>query len=195
MEDHDDDEYVRATVAIDESAAYYPAIRRRMLSDAVGAIELLRGLTGCGPVAPDGVLVTDREEDDNEPPQSDEPLGLSASMCRAGTRSPLQEALRHLERLFERGWTTLTRSLIGGDSSQGAPFFPQDCDPTKIDRPAQNDAEACVVCEDRAICTAILECGHCIMCLSCALTVTRENKARCPVCRLPIARIVRVIGR
>lgn len=58
----------------------------------------------------------------------------------------------------------------------------------------------CAICMERAIATAILECQHAIMCITCARTLILGNAevpapataARCPCCRKKIQRIIKL---
>ena len=51
--------------------------------------------------------------------------------------------------------------------------------------------KGCALCFERPVEAALLECGHAVSCFQCAQALTARGAA-CPVCRSPIARVLRV---
>ena len=68
--------------------------------------------------------------------------------------------------------------------------------PLPITRPAAypNEPSAaegqpeCCVCMDRAACTCIVPCGHCVLCVTCS---RHDSVVACPTCREPVQSILR----
>jgi hypothetical protein len=52
-------------------------------------------------------------------------------------------------------------------------------------------ANGCCVCFERPVETALLNCGHAVVCLQCANALVTAS-AGCPCCRSPIARVARI---
>lgn len=62
--------------------------------------------------------------------------------------------------------------------------------------------QECVICYDRKRCIVFLDCGHVACCITCTNELMRQRRhgrrtaaaRKCPVCRAPISRAVRVYG-
>ena len=52
----------------------------------------------------------------------------------------------------------------------------------------EEEQSECVVCCDRPVEAVLLECGHAVVCLKCS----EGLKGKCPICRQPIARVVKL---
>jgi hypothetical protein len=60
------------------------------------------------------------------------------------------------------------------------------------DEPVIVDGEKeCVVCFGRSIKTVIVDCGHAVLCVTCA----RENIRECPICRKEVTQIIRTFNQ
>jgi hypothetical protein len=60
------------------------------------------------------------------------------------------------------------------------------------------DGNVCVMCYEREIKTAILPCGHSVLCISCSRKIAfdkDEYTASCPVCRTPIGQIIKIFNK
>jgi len=81
-------------------------------------------------------------------------------------------------------------SSSSASTSKPAPVsVPEEHSHNELQR-TQTESEGdntCSVCMDKPIDTAILECGHVCVCHSCGEALTT-----CPICRQPIARIVKI---
>ena len=59
------------------------------------------------------------------------------------------------------------------------------------DEEKKDEQELCVICMSNVADYLVLPCGHQCGCESC-LTVLRNNKADCPICRAKISNLVKV---
>lgn len=60
------------------------------------------------------------------------------------------------------------------------------------DEPAvKQDEKPCIICEERSIKTTLVECGHQVYCVTCSLACVKQGTL-CPVCRTPIAKVIRI---
>jgi hypothetical protein len=81
-----------------------------------------------------------------------------------------------------------TRALREANLSDDSP------DPPGIrgqDTPTDSDLEACIICLTNLKCCAVVPCGHRLFCISCA---NKDVSDRCPSCRGPIEKIIRVFN-
>ncbi len=66
-------------------------------------------------------------------------------------------------------------------------------DRAEQERSKAQDAKACVVCLDNLRSTAILPCGHVVLCDACAREGTADGSiTTCPICRGAIEQVVHV---
>jgi len=47
----------------------------------------------------------------------------------------------------------------------------------------------CCICQDEPVNTAILPCGHCVLCAPCATAMHQSQHTVCPICRNPLTEI------
>jgi hypothetical protein len=52
--------------------------------------------------------------------------------------------------------------------------------------------QACVVCYAEEANAVLLDCGHAVLCWSCAQLIAKKVRSQCPVCRLPIEQLLRI---
>lgn len=48
------------------------------------------------------------------------------------------------------------------------------------------NANTCVICMAESVDSVLLDCGHAILCWTCALVVARGHRSQCPICRVSI---------
>jgi hypothetical protein len=60
----------------------------------------------------------------------------------------------------------------------------------------QDTPDVCTLCYSRQIVTAMVPCGHCVTCVTCArgLKMSDSCGATCPICREKITSIIRLRG-
>jgi hypothetical protein len=58
--------------------------------------------------------------------------------------------------------------------------------------PDKSSAPRCVVCISNKVQTVITDCGHSCLCFGCATVFGTVQPARCPKCRTPISKIIRI---
>lgn len=63
--------------------------------------------------------------------------------------------------------------------------------PDEIGEPTADEARQCGVCLTSRACTALIECGHSSLCVRCARSIVLTGTGRCPLCTLPISRVIR----
>jgi len=54
------------------------------------------------------------------------------------------------------------------------------------------EKKSCVICLEREVKTAIVDCGHACLCVKCARELGLKGIYGCPKCRRPITRIIRL---
>ncbi|KAK3095851.1 hypothetical protein FSP39_020003 [Pinctada imbricata] len=61
-----------------------------------------------------------------------------------------------------------------------------------IDPVADNEANECTVCYERAVNAVLYTCGHMCMCYECAIVVKNNKGALCPICRQHIKDVIKI---
>ena len=118
-----------------------------------------------------------------------DPTGDAPHTWRADPSSPSSSPAERRER--ERGVAPAHDRGAGTDACVSVPEPPSGGEPEEDDL---REEEACVVCMARRRALAPVDCGHRSMCHACAGELCARGQPRCPVCRAPIARLVRVYG-
>ena len=72
------------------------------------------------------------------------------------------------------------------------PFSMPTSPETTIDPVADNEANECTVCYERAVNAVLYTCGHMCMCYECAIVVKNNKGALCPICRQHIKDIIKI---
>lgn len=52
----------------------------------------------------------------------------------------------------------------------------------------------CVICNERIVSTVIVDCGHSVLCLTCANDIVKKGTKECPVCRKTMEKIIKLYG-
>ena len=60
------------------------------------------------------------------------------------------------------------------------------------DSKANHSVSECTVCFEKAIDSAIYDCGHSCLCYDCAVACKNKEPALCPICRAPIRDVMRI---
>ena len=60
------------------------------------------------------------------------------------------------------------------------------------DSGANRSGSECTVCFEKAIDSAIYDCGHSCLCYDCAVACKNKEPALCPICRAPIRDVLRI---
>lgn len=60
------------------------------------------------------------------------------------------------------------------------------------DHSAEKESAVCIMCLDHAIKTAMIDCGHACLCITCLRTIVLIGNGMCPKCRCPITRAMNI---
>lgn len=58
---------------------------------------------------------------------------------------------------------------------------------------SSDDPHVCKICYEKRINTCISPCGHSVVCIGCSRELSIQKKSKCPICRVEIERIVKII--
>ena len=60
------------------------------------------------------------------------------------------------------------------------------------DQLSEKESSMCIFCLDRGIKTAIVDCGHVCLCVTCLRSIVLQGNGMCPQCRCPIRRAINI---
>jgi hypothetical protein len=66
-------------------------------------------------------------------------------------------------------------------------------DPITCTSDIKSDSHMCFICYDRPADACFMECGHGNMCYQCSLVVAKKAPAQCPICRVAIAKVFKIM--
>ena len=105
----------------------------------------------------------------------------------SGDEQEVDDATRHLADAV----ASATSSAL---EESNVPIRPVDCSSTLPPASSSTTDEGesddwCRICFEDPICTAVVDCGHQVMCERCAFSL---NLSECPICRVPITKIIKL---
>ena len=61
-----------------------------------------------------------------------------------------------------------------------------------VEKKAAAAGKDCIICYDRPVRVVLLNCGHCLFCITCTRRMMLEGDRKCPVCKQFVERAVKI---